>query len=245
MIPKGHSAVMAQRVEAPDSLDFFPTPPYATRALCEIVIGATPGIGVLADKTCWEPACGEGHMSEVLKEYFAHVHASDVHDYGRDYAIGSFIGEGADVAQYQGPRGGNWKASGRPDWIASNPPFNKAAEFVARAVAEAKIGVALLLRTQWLEGAERYRDVFSYRPPSIIAQFVERVPMVKGRWDPDGSTATSYMWFVWKLPLSRKADTRFMWIPPGQRQALERPDDRRRFAPPPEPMSLFAERANG
>ena len=29
------SAVMAQRKEPPDSLDFFPTPPWATRALCE------------------------------------------------------------------------------------------------------------------------------------------------------------------------------------------------------------------
>jgi len=28
-------AVMAQRVEPHDSLDFFPTPPWATRALCE------------------------------------------------------------------------------------------------------------------------------------------------------------------------------------------------------------------
>ena len=27
------TAVMARRAEAPDSLDFFPTPPWATRAL--------------------------------------------------------------------------------------------------------------------------------------------------------------------------------------------------------------------
>jgi hypothetical protein len=239
-LPKGHTAVMAQRVEAPDSLDFFPTPPWATRALCEFVLDRLAGVDVLPDDTCWEPACGAGHMAEVLREYFSHVHASDVHDYGKGYPTGSFIGEGADVAQWVGQRR---RRSAPPHWIITNPPFNKAAEFVTRALAEAQVGVALLLRTQWLEGGERYRDVFSYRPPTIIAQFVERVPMAKGRWDPDGSTATSYMWFVWKLPLKR--DTRFMWIPPGQRQALERPDDRRRFGPPPEPMSLFQEAANG
>ncbi len=31
MIPAGHTAVMAQRREAPDSLDLFATPPWATR----------------------------------------------------------------------------------------------------------------------------------------------------------------------------------------------------------------------
>jgi hypothetical protein len=49
----------------------------------------------------------------------------------------------------------------------------------------------------WLEGAERYHKLFADRPPTIVAQFCERVPMVKGRWDPDASTATSYAWFVW------------------------------------------------
>ena len=71
------SAVMAQRVEAPDSLDFFPTPPWATRALCEIVLREFR-LGAV-----WEPACGEGHMSETLREYAVSVFASDVHDYGR------------------------------------------------------------------------------------------------------------------------------------------------------------------
>jgi hypothetical protein len=33
-------AVMAQRFEALDSLDDFPTPPWATRALCEKLIRA-------------------------------------------------------------------------------------------------------------------------------------------------------------------------------------------------------------
>lgn len=250
-IPSGHTAVMAQRIEAPDALDFFPTPPWATRALCEVVLRLEPGPfgyegwdhegGRLQARSVWEPACGEGHMAEVLAEYFGWVHPSDVHDYGKGYPVGSFLGEGADVAQW--PRGAEQIPVGdRPDWIITNPPFNKAAEFVTRAISEANVGVALLLRTQWLEGGERYRDVFSYRPPSLIAQFVERVPMVKGRWDPDGSTATSYMWFVWTLPIARD-NTRFMWIPPGQRTALEHPDDRRRFAPAPEPMALFQEGA--
>jgi hypothetical protein len=34
----------------------------------------------------------------------------------------------------------------------------------------------------WSEGGDRYRDLFSKHPPALIAQFAERVPMVKGRW---------------------------------------------------------------
>jgi hypothetical protein len=34
--------------------------------------------------------------------------------------------------------------------------------------------------------------LFRDPPPSIIAQFVERMPIVKGRSDRDASTATSY-----------------------------------------------------
>ena len=53
----------------------------------------------------------------------------------------------------------------------------------------------MLVRTQWIEGVERYEKLFRDRPPAIHAPFVERVPMVKGRWDPDATTATSYAWF--------------------------------------------------
>ena len=57
-------AVMAQRFEAKDSLDDFPTPPWATRALLEHVIPDKD----LAGRSVWEPACGAGHMAKVLKE---------------------------------------------------------------------------------------------------------------------------------------------------------------------------------
>ena len=72
-------AVMAQRLEPLDSLDDFPTPPWATRALCEHLIEAGQN---LARKSVWEPACGQGYMARPLSEYFGAVYASDVHPYG-------------------------------------------------------------------------------------------------------------------------------------------------------------------
>jgi hypothetical protein len=64
---------MAQRNEAQDSLDDFPAPLWATRALIEHVL---TNKRVLADMSCLEPACGAGHMAKVLGEYFGEVKAS-------------------------------------------------------------------------------------------------------------------------------------------------------------------------
>lgn len=223
MLPKGFRSVMASRVEPLNSLDFFVTPPWATRALLEHVIAVDGG-------TAWEPAAGEGHMAAVLGEYFGEVWRSDVHDYGGLHAVGSFVGAGPDVVACPEPR---------PDWIITNPPFNLAVEFVERALDQAGQGVAVLVRTSWLEGAERYERLFRDGPPAIVAPFVERVPMVKGRWDPEASTATSYAWIVWRrCPLLTgqagpgswaKAVPVLIWIPPGCRTRLEHADDRRRF----------------
>ena len=60
MIQNTSHAVMAQRSEPRDSLDDFPTPPWATRALCEKLIGARHD---LAGMSVWEPACGQGYMA--------------------------------------------------------------------------------------------------------------------------------------------------------------------------------------
>lgn len=217
--PKGFSSVMASRVEAPDSLDLFPSPPWSVRALFVHVIPWARGVA-------WEPATGLGHMAAALEEHFEAVYRSDVFDYGGLDAVGSYTGVGADVVATPDPR---------PDWIITNPPFNGAVEFAERALEDASEGVALLLRTSWIEGADRYERLFSKRPPAIVAPFVERVPMVKGRWDPDASTATSYCWFVWQSArgyrkVTAPGETRLLWIPPGCRQALTKPDDRRRFA---------------
>jgi hypothetical protein len=212
----GGTAVMAWRREPVDSLDFFPTPPWATRALCEHVLGLT---GDEADRklTAWEPAAGEGHMAEVLREYFGSVQTSDVHDYGKGYQVGSFVGAGPDVARHI------------VDWIITNPPFNLALDFALRGLELSLGGVALLTRTAWLEGGDRFTRLFSLRPPATVALFSERVPMVKGHWDPRASSATSYAWIVWEH--GHRGDTRLTWIPPGQRKALTRPDDVARFAP--------------
>lgn len=88
----------------------------------------------------------------------------------------------------------------RRGWIITNPPFVPAARLLAKALAmEGVDGVALLLRLQWLTGQERWREIFARTPPTVVAPFVERVPMVLGGYDPAASTATDYAWFIWDL----------------------------------------------
>lgn len=196
-------AVMAQRVEPLDSPDDFPTPPWATRALIEHVIGAKNVAGLI----CLEPACGAGHMARPLAGYFRTVEASDAYAYG--------FGEVRDFLRYPFEAGSH-------DWVITNPPFRLAEEFVDRALLVARQGVAILARTVFLESVGRYEGIFAQRPPSKFAQFVERVPMVRGRLDGKATTATGYAWFVWEKAAS--GHPQLMWVPPCRR-ALERPGD--------------------
>lgn len=216
------TAVMQRRVEAHDSLDDFPTPPWATRALMKHVI--MPIVGPVSDKSCWEPACNRGHMSRPLSEFFGEVVASDVHDYGAGHVIRDFLFRG-DICNV--------------DWIITNPPFRLAQQFIERSSEIARDGFAMIVRSAFLEGVGRYRDLFSRNPPSVIAQFTERVVMVKGRLEPTGSTATAYCWLVW---IDGETETRFQWIPPCRKQ-LERATDYAMSAPEPKQAALFGDAA--
>lgn len=201
---KSH-AVMAQRTEAKDSPDDFPTPPWATRALIEHVLDLRQSV---SDRSCLEPACGAGHMARVLKEYFGHVVYADAYDYGYG-EVRDFLTCPVELNSI--------------DWVITNPPFRLSEDFVIRALTIAKEGVAILARTVFLESVGRYRRIFERTPPTKFAQFVERVPMIKGRLDRRATTATGYAWLVWeKAKLG--AAPRLLWVPPCRKE-LERDDD--------------------
>lgn len=201
-------AVMAQRAEPNDSLDFFPTPLWATRALCQYLLAGDPN---LAAKRAWAPACGQGHMARALSEYFELVYSSDAHSYGAG-AVRDFLFPGDEPAF---------------DWIITNPPFRLAEQFAHAMIERATLGCAILVRTTFLEGVGRYRNLFSQRKPSAILQFTERVPMHKGRVEENGSTATAYCWIVWHCRPHRPDAAgvpAMVWIPPCRRD-LELPGD--------------------
>jgi hypothetical protein len=184
----------SSRVEAKESLDFFPTPPWATRAL----LRELPKRGhILKTQTVWEPACGFGDMVRPLQEEFKEVFGSDIHDYTSDYPILDFL-----------------TATKHVDWIITNPPFNKALAFAKHGIEQTR--TALFVRQAFLETKARYQELFANAPPDVY-QFVERVPLYKGKLDRHGTVlATSYIWCVW----DEYSEGRIRWIPPS-RKALE------------------------
>lgn len=232
--PNRSTAVMQRRAEAHDSLDDFPTPPWAGRALCEMLLQR----GVpLERQSCWEPACNRGYLVRGLADYFDRVIASDVHDYGWE-------GMG-----WQGDFLLDWPEDlPAVDWIITNPPFRLADQFIRMGLSRARVGVAMLVRTAFDEGEGRYTDLFRDLPEAFAFPFVERVVMHRSAlrragqkyWDPaanDGegavksaSTATAYQWLVWLTDVP-EPETIKLRIPPC-RLRLERDGD----YPPPEPL---------
>jgi len=216
------SAVMNQRSEARDSLDDYPTPPWATRAinmLLHPILEARFG-SRRDDWIAREPCANRLHMLKPLAEQYPRgVVASDIHDYGYDYPLLDYL--------FPGPMG-------PAEATFFNPPFKLAEQFIHRSFETPSWQMtAALVRTNFLESEGRWQRLYGVRPPTIVAHFVERVVMVKGRLlDPDvpvwtgteykkPSTATAYCWMVWINGLEPLST---MWIPPC-RKRLTAPGD--------------------
>jgi hypothetical protein len=165
--------------------DFYPTPSWVTEALGEHVD--------LAGKRVWEPACGDGRMSEVLKALGASVFSSDVEDRG-------YSGTDAllDFLVARPPQ--------RFDGIVTNPPYGlraKLAEkFIQTGLRHIADGgfLALLLSIDFDSATRRPR--FFADCPAFTGKIVltERVVWYANpdprRENPKENTA----WFIWSSP---------------------------------------------
>lgn len=198
------SAVMQQRIEPHDSLGDFPTPPWATRALLAELEKRDL---IHPTSTAREPCANRGFMVRPLEEFFSAVDALDIHDYGAGYRQDDYL-FGGDLMEV--------------DWTFMNPPFRLAQQFIAKAMRESATDVAALVRSAFIEGVDRYHTLYAPDPPDYQFQYAERVPMVKGRYDPKASTATSYCWLIWLR--HGIGDTRLRWIAPC-RKRFEFPGD--------------------
>ena len=155
----GNSAY--KRVES----DFYPTPAEATMALLEFL--------KLPPKTVvWEPACGEGHMVDVMQEYDLQVIGTDIQS-GTDYLT----------------------AEDRAcDWIITNPPFSLADLFIKQSI-DSKKPFALLLKSQYWHAKKRLPLFRSY-PPTFVCPLTWR-PDFTFKQRGKGSPLMDVMWVVW------------------------------------------------
>lgn len=172
-----------------DGPDFYPTPKWATHALIE---------NENFSGTIWEPACGDGAMSEVLALTGQDVVSSDLYDRGYGESGVDFL-----------------TAAGRHANVITNPPFHSAEGFLAKGLEVAEQKVALLLRLAFLEGGNRQRTIFSRVPPARVWVFSERITFYPKGAKRAGSGTVAYAWFVWDKGANGATELR--WFEPGMK----------------------------
>ena len=173
-------------------LDFYPTPPDVTHALMRF-------LNLPICETIWEPACGIGSMSEVIKSYGYSVISTDLRDTGYGTGGKDFLTENKICSA-----------------IITNPPFNKSEEFIRHALKQAPI-VAMVLKSQYWHAKKRI-SLFKDHPPAYV------LPLT---WRPDflfdqrengakGSPTMEVHWTVW---IAGDTDTKYRLLskPQGNR----------------------------
>ena len=159
--------------------DFYATDPKAVEMLLNLEKFNNP---------IWEPACGNGHMSDVLEKYGYFVRSSDIvkREYEWCYEL-DFL-ECNDV----------WDGD-----IITNPPYKFAKEFVEKALEVITDGhkIAMFLKLTFLESKKR-RELFDKHPPKTIYVSSSRLQCAKnaefGKYKNGIGTAIAYAWFVWE-----------------------------------------------
>lgn len=137
-----------------------------------------------------EPCVGQGHIARELEKRFGSVMAVDIVDRGYPNTIvGDFLSMDFGDTQF--------------DAVITNPPFERALEFVQKSLQVTKRGgyVAMFLKITFLEGVKR-KAFFEKYPPSDILVFSSRQnPLRNGEAvDENGKpwrSTVCYAWFIW------------------------------------------------
>ncbi len=187
--------------------DHYPTPRAAIIPLMR-TLALPPHI--------WEPACGEGHIAETMRDYGYQVEATTLVDRGYGETGIDFLTE----------------REARAKVIITNPPFSLDEEFVLHAMS---LGVDLaifFLSIKWLCGGDRYRRIMGPTPPCLVMPFIERIKFFAGdtpEADQPGWNTQDFAWFVWRrLPNGKyfKGAPTIAWLSrdDGDQSDLFRPE---------------------
>lgn len=159
--------------------DFYPTPPNAVHDL--LLVEKFKGV-------IWEPACGDGAISEVLRLRGHEVISSDLIDYGYPEAITplDFLAESSLVDM-------------PVDHVITNPPYKHAQEFVERSLERSTGKVCMLVRLMFLE-SQRRKAMFQNTPIARFHIFTKRLDIWRNGEKPGGKNGkmVPYMWAVWE-----------------------------------------------
>jgi len=155
--------------------DFYPTPKAATQSLLD---------RQKFEGDIWECACGNGSMSEVLKENGYNVYSSDLINRGYGDVGIDFL-----------------KSSKKVDNIVTNPPFNLSTEFTEIALKSVNKKVCLLNKLSFLEGIKRRELIFNKNKLEKVLVFSRRLGFKKG--DVKGGLL-AFAWFIFDVSYNGK-----------------------------------------
>lgn len=163
-------------------LDYYPTPDNVTHALMKFLNTECSWFfdGKLS---IWEPACGEGAMSQVIKQYGHSVISTDIKT---DY--------GVEIDFLYADLGWEWNA----DAIITNPPFNLSQQFINIALQKARI-VCMLLKSQYWHAKSRYY-LFTTNPPQFVLPLTWRPDFLehtRKSGDKSAAPTMEVAWSVW------------------------------------------------
>lgn len=183
-----HLMIIGSRKNHSDK-DFYETP-------CEAIDRLFAFWRPQEDKI-WEPCCGRGAISEVLKKYGYTVVSTDIEDRGYSWADKM-----------------NYLEIDKPlaPFVMTNPPYNRSFEFVKHTLDTVGKGM-FLLRLQWLEGEKRRQKLFDKHYLKSLFVFSKRIPRMHVP-DYDGKKVSSTIAFGWFLfDKNNKESTTVHWLP--------------------------------
>lgn len=162
--------------------DFYATAPETTKLFLDRFLKDGGDLG----NDIWECACGEGHISIVLKEYFPqrNIRSTDLID--RGFGTG-----GVDFLT----------AENKADTIITNPPFSLMNEFIEHGLKLCNKSLILFGKIQTLEGMERV-SLLKKSPLQYVYVYTKRQATWKNGEPLDSNgkhwaTTMCTAWFVW------------------------------------------------
>lgn len=175
--------------------DFYATNPQTVREFLNQTFDEFEDVNIV-----WENACGEGHLSDALKEYF------DCKIIDTDLIDRNYCEQKVDFL--------NSNFNPNADLIITNPPFSLVNDFIIKGIEKTNRYLVYLCKIQMLETVGR-KEILENSPLKYIYVHSKRQATWKDgkELDPQGkkwATTMCLAWFVWDKEYKGEPIVRFI-----------------------------------
>ena len=148
------------------------------------VYALLPYLECLPEDTIYEPCCGELAIAKILyRSGLKNIYTNDINKKLRAHKhldCISFIELGGTELP-------------TPDWVITNPPFNRAFDVVTSSYRKVQRGMALLLRRSFLEPTYERQDFLVKYPPT------KQITLPRISFTDDGKMdSVTCDWYIWQ-----------------------------------------------